>query len=143
MQTDQPFRVLQLPDCCRIISRVYNADRPAFSCSTGSRLLQTMARVYNTHCMGNHSVLRTHKRFKRTLISHDIDTQSANFRVNPLRQFFMFQIKRKKKMCSPDSRLLRKGLPGYNAVQSRLHDQTFRVVFPRFQTFAKGSPWLE
>ena len=30
-------------------------------------------------------ILQTHKRFKRTLIYYDIDTQSANFRVNPLR----------------------------------------------------------
>ena len=30
--------------------------------------------------------IQTHKRFKRTLIFYDIDTQSANFQSNPLRQ---------------------------------------------------------
>ena len=32
------------------------------------------------------TLVQTHKRFKRTLIYYDADTQSANFRGNPLRQ---------------------------------------------------------
>ena len=31
-------------------------------------------------------VIQTHKRFKRMHIPYDIDTQSANFQGNPLRQ---------------------------------------------------------
>ena len=48
----------------------------------------TVCSQFTTHTKNIYSSQQypTHKRFKRTLIYYDIDTQSANFWGNPLRQ---------------------------------------------------------
>ena len=48
-----------------------------------------VAAAHHEHVMnerGQDGKTETHNRFKTTLIYYDIDTQSANFRGNPLRQ---------------------------------------------------------
>ena len=49
--------------------------------------VRSMVNVIVNMCMIMNALnTQTHKKYKRTLIYYDTDTQSANFRANPLRQ---------------------------------------------------------